>query len=274
MYAVDLDLNCFSLQISDLPLRLNLDLLETNVINIVLLFSGLLYLGSDVLSKTLFKRQQEIAIEFLSLVRQVYNCQVRVYKSRKKVLDTLRPYVRDGFYKSAGLRFRELNSIYGVMTNLKIDNIRCCQIQEILDLEQKDYNLMSDYVVSRVLERVKSIFMATFCSECNFLRCYVISSIPLQLDKEGYLVDESGIQQPSKEMVKGRSGLAEEVRTPIARLPIVNVRRLGNSSIYELFQLKQGTNQVGILARLHREYFMKKVDMLMSSIKEDNFSYG
>jgi hypothetical protein len=197
MYSVDLDLNCFLLQISDLPLRLNLDILETNVINIVLLFSVLLYLGSDFLSKALFERQQEIAIEFLSLVRQVYNCQVRVYESRKKVLDTLRPHVRDGFYQAAGARFKVLDSVYRVMTKLKIDNIRCCQVQEILDLEQKDCSLMSDYVVSRVLERVKSILVASLLCKSELLRCYVISSIPLQIDDEGHLVDKSGIQEPS-----------------------------------------------------------------------------
>jgi F0F1-type ATP synthase membrane subunit b/b' len=53
-------LNSFSGQISDLSVSLNLDIFETNVINISILLGGIIYLGSNALSESLSERQQKI----------------------------------------------------------------------------------------------------------------------------------------------------------------------------------------------------------------------
>ena len=53
-------LNSFSTQISDEGVSLNLDIFETNVINITLLAGGLFYLLSGALSESLSERQQKI----------------------------------------------------------------------------------------------------------------------------------------------------------------------------------------------------------------------
>jgi len=53
-------LNSFSGQISDLSISLNTDIFETNLINLIILVGGIVYLGSNALSASLSERQQKI----------------------------------------------------------------------------------------------------------------------------------------------------------------------------------------------------------------------
>ena len=60
MNLLNQTLNSFSTQIADLEVGLNVDIFETNVINISILAGGLFYLLSGALSESLSERQQKI----------------------------------------------------------------------------------------------------------------------------------------------------------------------------------------------------------------------
>jgi F0F1-type ATP synthase membrane subunit b/b' len=53
-------LNSFSGHVADLPISLNTDIFEANLVNLVLLTGGIFYLGSNALSESLAERQQKI----------------------------------------------------------------------------------------------------------------------------------------------------------------------------------------------------------------------
>jgi hypothetical protein len=261
---VSLDLNCFSSQILDLSLRLNLDIFETNVINLGLVVSGLVYLGSDILSKALFERQQRIVIEFLVLVRRAYRVQVYASMARSRFRRTrfrtsvlgLRRY----FYKYEGSRFRKLNSLYNLMAQLKIDSICCDQEQELMRLEQKDRVLMSNYVISRVLERTKSCLGASYHCESVLLKSYLGSDLPLRSDGHSIYVYPDG---PN----------VSDQFPQLTLLPIVSFTCLGDN-VYECVSEKVGVTNEEVRARLHREVFIAKMNCLVKSIKQDTFSSG
>lgn len=268
---MNLNLSCYSLQISDLSLRLNPDILETNVINIILLFSGILYLGSDILSKTLSKRQQEIAIEFLSLIRQVYQCQVRVYESRKNVLTTLKPHLRDGFYKRAGSVLQESAEIYEFVTKRGIEAASSYSKDEILRLVQKDCNLMSKFITNRVIERVQTSLAHIYHGVENAVRCYVVSSQEPQFDIEEGLVNPVSMQE-SPVNLNDFPDLDIYAGAQVSNLPIIEINRLGNSCIYELVQVAPRYRDYANCAYLHRMRFNIKMDFLVKSIQKDSFS--
>ena len=53
-------LNGVSELIADFSVGLNLDIFETNIVNLTLLVGGIFYLGSNALSESLVERQQKI----------------------------------------------------------------------------------------------------------------------------------------------------------------------------------------------------------------------
>lgn len=59
MELVNQTLSSFSIQIADLPIKLNLDIFETNIVNLTILVGGIFYLGSNALSESLTERQQK-----------------------------------------------------------------------------------------------------------------------------------------------------------------------------------------------------------------------
>ena len=58
MYLLNQTINSFSIQVADVGL--NLDIFETNIVNLLLLGGGIFYLGSQALSESLIDRQERI----------------------------------------------------------------------------------------------------------------------------------------------------------------------------------------------------------------------
>ena len=85
MDLINQTLNSFSAQISDLSVSFNPDIFEANVVNLVILVSGIVYLGGNALSASLEERQQKILGAIQEAEERLQQAVARLAESEKQL---------------------------------------------------------------------------------------------------------------------------------------------------------------------------------------------
>ena len=145
-------LNSFSGQISDLSVSLNLDIFETNVINISILLGGIIYLGSNALSESLSERQQKIVGAIQEAEERLTQATSRLAEGEKQLAQA--QLVVESIKKDAQTTAQQVKS--GILTEGKaeIERLTSTAKSQIGTIESKVRKQISDYVVALALKRV------------------------------------------------------------------------------------------------------------------------
>lgn len=152
MDLVNQALNSFSAQISDLSVGLNVDIFETNVINITILLGGIIYLGSNALSASLIERQQKILGAIQEAEERLQQAVARLAESEKQldqaqiVIESIKA---DAEKTAMQVKISILND-----GKAEIERLTASAKAQITTIEAKVRKQISDYVVTLALKRV------------------------------------------------------------------------------------------------------------------------
>jgi F-type H+-transporting ATPase subunit b len=145
-------LNSFSAQISDLPVKLNPDIFETNVINITILLGGIIYLGSNALSASLSERQQKILGSIQEAEERLKQAVDRLAESEKQLAQA--QIVIDSIKTDAEKTAKQVKSSILNDGKTEIERLTSSAKSQIITIEAKVRKQISDYVVALALKRV------------------------------------------------------------------------------------------------------------------------
>jgi F-type H+-transporting ATPase subunit b len=147
-------LNSFSAQISDLSVGLNPDIFETNVINIVILLGGIIYLGSNALSASLSDRQQKILGAIQEAEERLQQAIIKLAESEKQLEQA--QIVIESIKADAAKTAQQLK--VGILDDGKseIERLTSSAKAQIVTIEAKVRKQISDYVVALAIKRVTS----------------------------------------------------------------------------------------------------------------------
>jgi F-type H+-transporting ATPase subunit b len=144
-------LNNFSIQISDLSVEQNLDLFESNLINIAILFGGVIYFSSNALSLSLSKRQKNIlgAIEEaevkLQLAENFLQTNERRIESVKQKINLIE--------KDSELAAANMKIAIEIEGNVKVESLRKAAELYITGMELKLRAAIFDCLIDLIIER-------------------------------------------------------------------------------------------------------------------------
>jgi len=145
-------LNGFSEHISDLPISLNPNILETNLLNISLLLGGVIYLGNNVLTASLAERQQKILGAIQESDERLQEAISRLTESEKQLAQAqlVMASIKDEAKKTA----QQVKA--GILSDGKteIERLTLTAKSQISTIETKIRKQISDYVVALALKRV------------------------------------------------------------------------------------------------------------------------
>jgi F-type H+-transporting ATPase subunit b len=145
-------LNVFSAQISDLSVELNVDIFETNVINITILLGGIIYLGSNALSASLSERQQKILGAIQEAEERLQQAVSRLAESEKQLEQA--QIVIDSIKTDAEKTAMQVKSTILNDGKDEIERLTSAAKSQIKTVEAKVRKQISDYVVALALKRV------------------------------------------------------------------------------------------------------------------------
>ena len=145
-------LNGFSEHISDLPISINPDILETNLLNISLLLGGVIYLGNNVLTASLEERQQKILGAIQESDERLQEAVARLTESEKQLAQA--QIVIESIKEDAKKTAQQVKA--GIINDGKteIERLTSTAKSQIGTIESKVRKQISDYVVALALKRV------------------------------------------------------------------------------------------------------------------------
>jgi len=145
-------LNTFSSQIAEFSVGLNTDIFEANVVNLLLLVSGVFYLGSSALTASLEERQQKILGAIQESEERLQQAVTRLTDSEKQLAQT--QLVIESLKTDAISTAAQVKS--GILTEGKkeIERLSSMAKAQISTIEVKIRKQISDYVVTLALQRV------------------------------------------------------------------------------------------------------------------------
>lgn len=145
-------LNGVSELIADFSVGLNLDIFETNIVNLTLLVGGIFYLGSNALSESLVERQQKILGAIQESEERLEQAVVKLAESETNLKQA--QLVIASIKEEAEATAKKVKS--GILTDGKteIERLTATAKSQISTIELKIRNQISEYVVSLALERV------------------------------------------------------------------------------------------------------------------------
>ena len=145
-------LNGFSEHISDLPISINPDILETNLLNISLLLGGVIYLGNNVLTASLAERQQKILVAIQESDERLQEAVTRLTESEKQLAQA--QIVIESIKEDAKKTAQQVKA--GILNDGKteIERLTSTAKSQITTIEAKIRKQITDYVVALALKRV------------------------------------------------------------------------------------------------------------------------
>jgi len=145
-------LNGFSEHISDLPISINPDILETNLLNISLLLGGVIYLGNNVLTASLAERQQKILGAIQESDERLQEAVARLTESEKQLAQA--QIVIESIKEDAKKTAQQVKA--GILNDGKaeIERLTSTAKSQITTIEAKIRKQITDYVVALALKRV------------------------------------------------------------------------------------------------------------------------
>ena len=145
-------LNSFSGQISDLGIGLNLDIFETNVINITILLGGIIYLGSNALSAALVERQQKILGAIQESEEKLQEATTRLTEGETKLAQA--QIVIESIQKEAVTTAAQVKSTILTDGKAEIERLTATAKAQIGTIEARVRKQISDYVATLALQRI------------------------------------------------------------------------------------------------------------------------
>jgi F-type H+-transporting ATPase subunit b len=145
-------LNTISTQIADLSVNLNVDIFETNVINITILLGGIIYLGSNALSASLSERQQKILGAIQEAEERLQQAVAKLAESEKQLAQA--QIVIDSIKSEAEKTAKQVKSWILSDGKGEIVRLTASAMAQITTIEAKVRKQISDYVVALALNRV------------------------------------------------------------------------------------------------------------------------
>ena len=145
-------LNSFSTQISDGGVSFNGDIFEANLVNLVLLDGGLVYLLSGALSESLSERQQKILGAIQESEERLQEATTRLSESETQLAQA--QMVIDTIQKDAEQTAMQVKSSILTDGKTEIERLTSTAKSQIGTIEAKVRKQISDYVVSLALSRI------------------------------------------------------------------------------------------------------------------------
>ena len=145
-------LNSFSTQISDTGVSLNVDIFETNLINIALLAGGLFYLLSGALSESLSERQQKILGAIQESEERLQEATTRLTESETQLAQA--QIVIDSIKTESEATAKQVKSAVLSDGKTEIERLTSAAKSQINTIEAKVRKQISDYVAALALKRI------------------------------------------------------------------------------------------------------------------------
>jgi len=144
-----MDLLNFTTQIADITLS---DIFESNLINIIILGSGLFYLLSGALSESLSERQQKILGAIQESEERLQEAKQRLTESETQLAQA--QMVIESIGKDAEVTAQQVKS--AILTDGKTEIVRLTDTakSQISTIEARVRKQISDYVVTLALKRI------------------------------------------------------------------------------------------------------------------------
>jgi len=152
MELVNQTLSSFSIQIADLPIKLNLDIFETNIVNLTILVGGIFYLGSNALSESLTERQQKIVGAIQESEERLEQAVTRLAESEKQLEQA--QLVIDSIKTDAEKTAIQVKSSILADGKSEIERLTSAAKSQIKTIEANVRNQIKEYVVDLALKRV------------------------------------------------------------------------------------------------------------------------
>lgn len=152
MQLLNQTLNSVSGLVAEFSVGLNLDLFETNIVNLTLLVGGIFYLGSNALSESLAERQQRVLGAIQESEERLEQAVTKLTESEANL--TQAQLVITSIKEEADATAKKVKS--GILTDGKneIERLTATAKSQISTIELKIRNQISEYVVSLALQRV------------------------------------------------------------------------------------------------------------------------
>jgi F-type H+-transporting ATPase subunit b len=150
MHLLNQTINSFSGQIADIGL--NLDIFETNVINLLLLGGGIFYLGSQALSESLIDRQERILNTIQDSEERLKAAILRLEESEKQL--TQSSLAVASLKTDAEATAKQVKSVILTEGKNEIERLSSMAKAQVTNIEAKVRKQISDYVVTLALQRV------------------------------------------------------------------------------------------------------------------------
>jgi F-type H+-transporting ATPase subunit b len=154
MDLINQTLNSFSAQISELPVSFNPDIFEANLVNLVILVSGIVYLGGNALSAALTERQQKILGAIQEAEERLQQSIARLAESEKQLEQA--QIVITSIKTDAELTAKQIKSNILNEGKKEIERLALAAKSQIVTLEAKLRKSLIDYAVNLAIKRVTS----------------------------------------------------------------------------------------------------------------------
>ena len=145
-------INSFSNLVAEGSLGLNLDIFETNVINLTILTGGIFYLGSNALSESLTERQQKILGAIQESEERLAQATQRLKESETQLEQA--QLVIASIKSDAEATAKQVKSAILTDGKAEIERLSSTAKSQIGTIEAKVRKQISDYVVALALQRV------------------------------------------------------------------------------------------------------------------------
>jgi F-type H+-transporting ATPase subunit b len=152
MDLINQTLNSFSEQISELSISFNPDIFEANLVNLVILVSGIVYLGGNALSAVLIERQQKILGAIQEAEERLQEAVARLTESEKQLEQA--QIVIISIKTDAETTAKQIKSAILNEGKNEIERLTSAAKSQIVTIEAKVRKQISDYVVALALKRV------------------------------------------------------------------------------------------------------------------------
>jgi F-type H+-transporting ATPase subunit b len=150
MHLLNQTINSFSGQIADIGL--NLDIFETNLVNLLLLGGGIFYLGSQALSESLTDRQERILTTIQDSEERLKAAIQRLEESEKQL--TQSQLVVASLKSDAEATAKQVKNVILSDGKSEIERLSSMAKAQVATIEAKVRRQISEYVVTLALQRV------------------------------------------------------------------------------------------------------------------------
>jgi F-type H+-transporting ATPase subunit b len=152
MYLFNQTIDSFSGQVADLAIGLNLDIFETNIVNLLLLGGGIFYLGSQALTESLTDRQEKILSTIQDSEERLKAAIQRLEESEKQL--TQSQIAITSLKSEAEATAKQVKSAILADGKNEIERLSSTAKSNIATIEAKVRKQISEYVVTLALQRV------------------------------------------------------------------------------------------------------------------------